>query len=43
MNYKQAIVIRIDLGMSKGKTAAQAAHASLEAVMKTISTDKIRK
>ncbi|MGC8537951.1 MAG: peptidyl-tRNA hydrolase, partial [Candidatus Micrarchaeia archaeon] len=26
---KQAIIIRSDLEMSKGKTAAQAAHASL--------------
>ncbi len=29
--YKQVIVIRMDLKLSKGKTAAQAAHASLEA------------
>ncbi|MDY6778864.1 MAG: peptidyl-tRNA hydrolase Pth2 [Candidatus Nanohaloarchaea archaeon] len=27
--YKQAIVIRTDLGMSKGKMIAQACHASL--------------
>ena len=43
MGYKQVIVVRADLGMSKGKIAAQAAHASLEAAMKTMSTDKIRK
>jgi PTH2 family peptidyl-tRNA hydrolase len=28
---KQAIVVRTDIGMGKGKTAAQAAHASLQA------------
>ncbi len=33
--YKQAIVIRIDLDMSPGKMAAQAAHASLEAYKKS--------
>ena len=43
MGYKQVIVVRADLGMSKGKIAAQAAHASLEAAMKTMSTDKISK
>ncbi len=36
---KQAIIIRTDLNMSKGKMAAQAAHASLEAYKKTDSSD----
>jgi peptidyl-tRNA hydrolase, PTH2 family len=31
MAYKQVILIRNDLKMSKGKTAAQASHAAVEA------------
>jgi PTH2 family peptidyl-tRNA hydrolase len=32
--YKQTIVIRADLGMGKGKLAAQSSHASLSAYKK---------
>jgi len=34
MRYKQAILVRQDLKLPKGKLAAQVAHASLESVMK---------
>ncbi|MBI4095970.1 MAG: peptidyl-tRNA hydrolase [DPANN group archaeon] len=40
MKYKQAIVLRVDVGMSRGKLAAQAAHASLEAALKAMQRDK---
>jgi len=43
MAYKQVIVVRTDLGMSKGKLAAQAAHASLEAALRVMQHDKIFK
>jgi len=39
---KQAILVRADLKLPKGKTAAQAAHASVEAVLKS-DKDIIRK
>lgn len=35
MNYKQVILVRQDLKLPKGKLAAQAAHASVEAVLKS--------
>ncbi|MBW6451132.1 MAG: peptidyl-tRNA hydrolase Pth2 [DPANN group archaeon] len=37
---KQAIIIRSDIKLSKGKIAAQAAHASLEAYKKTTFLNK---
>ena len=35
MNYKQVILVRQDLKLPKGKLAAQSAHASLGAAMKS--------
>jgi peptidyl-tRNA hydrolase, PTH2 family len=35
MEYKQAILVRDDLKLPKGKMAAQSAHASVEAVLKS--------
>ena len=35
LNFKQVILIRQDLKLPKGKLAAQAAHASVEAVLKS--------
>ena len=35
MEYKQAILVRNDLKLPKGKMAAQAAHASVEAVLRS--------
>jgi PTH2 family peptidyl-tRNA hydrolase len=35
MQYKQAIVVRKDIDMGKGKTCAQVSHASLEAYIKS--------
>lgn len=39
-NYKQAIVLRSDLGMGKGKIAAQAAHASIAAYRLSAEADR---
>lgn len=36
MAYKQVIVVRADLGMGKGKIAAQCAHASVAAFEKAM-------
>ena len=40
MEYKQAIVLRIDLDMGKGKLVAQGAHASLSAYAKAGASEK---
>lgn len=45
--YKQVIIVRKDLGMRKGKIAAQVAHASIAAILPTnqltITDDKVIK
>jgi len=40
MALKQAIIVRADLGMGKGKIAAQVSHASLSAYRKAELADK---
>ena len=35
MDYKQIVIVRNDLKLPKGKLAAQVAHASVEAVMRS--------
>ena len=39
--FKQAIVLRSDLKMGKGKLVAQGAHASIEAYGKAVKTDRL--
>ena len=41
MEYKQVILVRADLKLPKGKMAAQAAHASVEAVLRS-DKDKVK-
>ena len=36
MDYKQALIVRTDLGMQRGKIAAQASHASVTASYKVL-------
>ncbi|HLD89351.1 MAG TPA: peptidyl-tRNA hydrolase Pth2 [Candidatus Nanoarchaeia archaeon] len=38
MEYKQVILIRQDLKLEKGKLASQVAHASVEAVMRSLNS-----
>lgn len=43
MEYKQVILVRHDLNLPKGKLAAQAAHASSEAVLRSLSDSEKKK
>jgi PTH2 family peptidyl-tRNA hydrolase len=42
MEYKQCIVIRSDLGLSSGKIAAQAAHASIMAYERAKEDERVK-
>ena len=39
MSFKQVILVRQDLKLSKGKTSAQCSHASVEAVLRSDKED----
>jgi len=43
VNYKQAILVRMDLNMSEGKKCAQCAHAAVEASFRVMKQDDILK
>lgn len=43
VEYKQVILVRQDLNLPKGKCAAQAAHASSEAVLRSMSDSAKKK
>jgi PTH2 family peptidyl-tRNA hydrolase len=40
LNFKQAIVLRRDIDMGRGKAAAQAAHASVDAVLSIVKSKR---
>ena len=42
-NYKLAIIVRNDLGMSKGKIIAQTGHAMVDAIVKASRTNIIER